>query len=66
MRGPDLLVGDHSTWAATVEHMGRSLVVVHRNEKRALVRRQAAAGYYQQRDSMGIEAYDAEQLLNEA
>ena len=51
LRGPDLIMAsDGSVQAAPTEHLGRSLVVVHRRSKRAKVRRDAAEGYYRMRD----------------
>jgi hypothetical protein len=55
LRGPDLFSGDSSVSAVEPDHLGRNLVVVHRNAKRAKVRRDAAAGYYAMRDQAGVE-----------
>jgi len=60
LRGPDLAPGDASRLAVDTEHLGRAFVVVHRNKKRAKVRRDAAAGYYQMRDELGIETVSRE------
>ncbi len=60
LRGPDLFTGESSVQAADAEHLGRNLVVVHRNSKRAKVRRDAAAGYYALRDQAGVEAISRE------
>lgn len=60
LRGPDLIPGEMSGQAAAVEHLGRAFVVVHRNKKRAKVRRDAAAGYYAMRDSLGVETINEE------
>lgn len=61
LRGPDLLAGA-PVRPAEAEHLGRAFVVVHRNAKRAKVRRDAAAGYYVLRDASQIEDINHESV----
>ncbi len=60
LRGPDLYPSGASIVAAEADHLGRHLVVVHRNAKRAKVRRDAAAGYYAMREQHGFEEINHE------
>ena len=64
--GPDLVggremgpTGGASSPLFVESHdLGRSLVVYHRRDERALTRREAADGYYRLRDASGIEVVD--------
>jgi hypothetical protein len=59
LRGPDLFPSEASR-ACDVEHLGRNLVMVHRTQQRALVRKTAAEGYYRLRDESGCEEITVE------
>ena len=64
LRGPDLSpVGMHL--ASPPEHLGRSLVALHRNQKRSKMRTQAAEHYYKLRDDQGAEAITPEALYGD-
>lgn len=57
LRGPDMSADAVAAGAhpAGCDHLGRSLVVVHRRSARARVRQDAADGYYRLRDQQRLE-----------
>lgn len=61
VRGPEMTAGQHDHVSPAVDMLA-DLVVVHRHQSRSKVRRDAAKGYYDQRDLAGIETITPESL----
>lgn len=61
VRGPEMSPGQHEHVSEPVDMLA-DLVVVHRREARAKVRKDASNGYYANRDAAGIESISLESL----